>query len=118
MPRAAGRCRRFRKQLCGPSRWWITPDRARSRPSSGSPRPNSSSGGAICTTLYIAPATGQIVARRNDLWRIFDFVWMLLIMDYDECENFNHPPLIATATTALLFVLTGLCMLGYAFLPR
>ena len=70
------------------------------------------------TTLYVSPATGQIVARRNDLWRVFDFVWMLHIMDYREREDFNHPLLIATAATALAFVLTGLFMLGYSFLPR
>lgn len=70
------------------------------------------------TTLYISPQTGRVVARRNDLWRVFDFVWMLHIMDYEEREDFNHPLLIAAATTALLFTLTGLVMLGYSFWPR
>lgn len=70
------------------------------------------------TTLYISPSTGLVVARRNDLWRIFDFVWMLHIMDYEEREDFNHPLLIATAATALLFVITGLVMLGFSFRPR
>jgi len=68
------------------------------------------------TTLYVSPQTGEVVARRNDLWRAFDFVWMLHIMDYDEREDFNHPLLIATAATALLFVLSGLGMLGYSFI--
>ena len=67
------------------------------------------------TTLYISPATGQVVARRNDLWRIFDFVWMLHIMDYQEREDFNHPLLVTTAATALLFVITGMFMLRYSF---
>jgi uncharacterized iron-regulated membrane protein len=70
------------------------------------------------TTLYISPQTGRVVARRNDLWRVFDFVWMLHIMDYEEREDFNHPLLIAAAITALLFTLTGLTMLGYSFWPR
>jgi uncharacterized iron-regulated membrane protein len=70
------------------------------------------------TTLYISPATGQVVARRNDLWRIFDFVWMLHIMDYQEREDFNHPLLVATAATALLFVLSGLVMLFFSFRPQ
>lgn len=70
------------------------------------------------TTLYISPATGQVVARRNDLWRIFDFVWMLHIMDYEERDDFNHPLLITTASTALLFVLSGLVMLFFSFRPR
>ena len=67
------------------------------------------------TTLYIAPQTGTVVARRNDLWRTFDFVWMLHIMDYEEREDFNHPLLVATAATALLFVMTGLGMLVWSF---
>ena len=67
------------------------------------------------TTLYIAPQTGAVVARRNDLWRTFDFVWMLHIMDYEEREDFNHPLLVATAATALLFVMTGLGMLVWSF---
>ena len=70
------------------------------------------------TTLYISPNTGQVVARRNDLWRIFDFVWMLHIMDYEEREDFNHPLLVTTAATALLFVITGFIMLGFSFLRR
>ena len=70
------------------------------------------------TTLYISPQTGLVVARRNDLWRTFDFVWMLHIMDYGERENFNHPLLVATAATALLFVVTGLFMLAWSFQRR
>lgn len=70
------------------------------------------------TTLYVSPQTGQVVARRNDLWRIYDFVWMLHIMDYEGREDFNHPLLVTTAATALLFALTGLTMLGYSFWPR
>lgn len=70
------------------------------------------------TALYVSPASGKVVARRNDLWRLFDFVWMLHIMDYEEREDFNHPLLLTAAATALLFALTGLTMLFYSFRPR
>ncbi len=70
------------------------------------------------TAVYVSPDTGTVVARRNDLWRVFDFVWMLHIMDYQEREDFNHPLLIATASTALLFALSGLTMLFFSFRPR
>lgn len=70
------------------------------------------------TTLYISPQTGLVVARRNDLWRVFDFVWMLHIMDYEGREDFNHPLLVIAAATAFLFVCTGLAMLGFSFKPR
>lgn len=70
------------------------------------------------TTLYISPDSGLVVARRNDWWRLFDFVWMLHIMDYETRDDFNHPLLIATAATALLFVISGLFMLYFSFRPR
>lgn len=69
------------------------------------------------TALYVSPQTGEVVARRNRLWRAFDFVWMLHIMDYRERENFNHPLLVTTAATTLLFVGSGLLMLFYSFRP-
>jgi uncharacterized iron-regulated membrane protein len=70
------------------------------------------------TAIYVSPDSGAVVARRNDLWRFYDFFWMLHIMDYQERESFNHPLLVATAVTALLFVATGLVMLFFSFRPR
>ena len=32
-------------------------------------------------TLYISPTTGELISRRHALWRVFDFAWMLHIMD-------------------------------------
>lgn len=63
------------------------------------------------TRLYVNAATGAIDARRNDMWRVFDFFWMLHIMDYQERENFNHPLLIVMAGLALFTVLAGLSLL-------
>lgn len=63
------------------------------------------------TRLYISPATGEVVSRRNAIWRLYDFFWMLHIMDYGERENFNNP-LIKTASAAgLVFALSGLVMI-------
>lgn len=63
------------------------------------------------TRLYVSDLTGQVSARRNDVWRIFDFFWMLHIMDYKERENFNHPLLISASAFALITVLAGLILL-------
>ncbi|MGJ3231622.1 MAG: PepSY domain-containing protein [Oceanicaulis sp.] len=63
------------------------------------------------TRLYVNAATGVIDARRNDMWRVFDFFWMLHIMDYKERENFNHPLLTAMAGLALFTVISGLTLL-------
>ncbi len=68
-------------------------------------------------TLYLSPATGELVSRRHELWRIFDFVWMLHIMDYDERENVNNWLLRAFTWLALATALSGAWLLWFAF-PR
>ena len=68
-------------------------------------------------TFYLSPVTGELVTRRHELWRIFDFVWMLHIMDYDERENVNNPVLRIFTWGAVLVALSGAWMLFYAF-PR
>lgn len=60
------------------------------------------------TRLYISPETGEVLARRNRIWRLYDFFWMLHIMDYDERENYNNPLIRTFAATGLLFALSGL----------
>jgi uncharacterized iron-regulated membrane protein len=62
------------------------------------------------TRLYISQDTGAVISRRNDVWRIFDFFWMLHIMDYGERTNFNNPLIKAASAAGLLFAVTGLIM--------
>ena len=42
------------------------------------------------------------------MWRIFDFVWMLHIMDYQDRDNFNTWLLISAAALALIISLSGM----------
>jgi uncharacterized iron-regulated membrane protein len=70
------------------------------------------------TTLYIAENSGQVMASRNTMWRIFDFVWMLHIMDYREREDFNHPLLIIAALLAVTLACSGIYMLTRTLSPR
>lgn len=70
------------------------------------------------TRIYVSPDTGQVLARRNDYWRVFDFFWMLHIMDYEDREDFNNPLLIVTTLTSTLFVFTGVILLYFRFRPR
>ena len=67
------------------------------------------------TRLYVSPQTGQIVARRNAVWRFYDFFWMLHIMDYENRTDFNNPLLIFFSITALLFAVTGIVLIFYRF---
>jgi len=65
------------------------------------------------TRLYISPETGEIVRRRNDIWRFYDFFWMLHIMDYEARENFTAPWLKAFSLFGLSFATSGLIMIFF-----
>ena len=66
-------------------------------------------------TLYFSPATGELLSRRHERWRIFDFVWMLHIMDYDERENVNNTLLRVFTWGAVLMAASGIWLLFYSF---
>ena len=70
------------------------------------------------TTLYFSPNTGELLARRHTLWRWFDFVWMLHIMDYDKRTDVNNTLLRVAAGTGLLFALSGAWLVFYSFRRR
>ncbi|PCI34247.1 MAG: hypothetical protein COB54_00165 [Alphaproteobacteria bacterium] len=67
------------------------------------------------TALYISVETGQILARRNDIWRVFDFFIMLHFMDYPGNNNFNNPWIIFTAFAALWLAISGIILLFQSF---
>lgn len=70
------------------------------------------------TTLYLSPQTGELLAKRHDLWRWFDFLWMLHIMDYDERSDVNNTLLRVASSAGLLFALSGVWLLFYSFTRR
>lgn len=63
------------------------------------------------TTFYLSPQTGEVVSRRSNVWRFYDFFWRLHIMDLEEGENFNHPLIIAAGVLTLSIVVTGFILL-------
>ncbi len=63
------------------------------------------------TRFYLSPTTGRLLDVRNDMWRFYDFFWMLHIMDYATRENFNNPLLRVAAPTAFLMALAGWLLL-------
>lgn len=71
-------------------------------------------------SLYLHPWTGEVLARRTNRWRVFDFLWMLHIMDYDTRDDFNHPLLLAAALGGLIIALSGVVywFLSSRFLRR
>lgn len=60
------------------------------------------------TTVYVSPNSGKVVGRRNTIWRVYDFFWMLHIMDYGTRDNFNNPLLVTAAVVAWLLATSGL----------
>ena len=70
------------------------------------------------TALYIAPDTGDLIAKRHDLWRLFDFLWMFHIMDYEERSDVNNTLLRVASAIGLLFGLSGAWLLFYSFRRR
>jgi hypothetical protein len=59
------------------------------------------------TTIYIDAVSGEVAARRNVLWRVYDVFWMLHIMDYRARDDFNHPLLVGSAAVAWFLALSG-----------
>ncbi len=71
------------------------------------------------TRIYVAANDGRVSARRNGTWRIYDFFWMLHIMDYETREDFNTPLLVIASLLGLAVALTGIPLLWWAILrPR
>jgi hypothetical protein len=68
-------------------------------------------------SLYVAADTGNVAARRSTLWRVYDTLWALHIMDWRDHENFNSPLLIVATALGLVVIVTGIIMfpsrLGY-----
>ncbi len=65
------------------------------------------------TRLYFNADTGRTMARRNETWRLFDFFWMLHIMDYKDRTDFNNWLVITASVFAFFSVLMGVGLLFY-----
>lgn len=65
------------------------------------------------TTLWISPTTGEVIAKRHTLWRVFDFLWMLHIMDYDQRTDVNNTLLRLASVAGTVFALSGLWLLWF-----
>ena len=63
------------------------------------------------TSYFVSGSTGELLERRNDMWRWWDFFWMLHIMDYSERTNFNHPLIITVGFAMAWLAVTGFWLL-------
>lgn len=65
------------------------------------------------SSYYVSGTTGELLERRNDSWRWWDFFWMLHNMDYAKRTSFNHPLIIMVG-----FAMTWLAVTGFWLLFR
>lgn len=63
------------------------------------------------SSFYVSGATGKLLERRNDTWRIWDFAWMLHNMDYVNRTSFNHPLIVTLAFGIIWLAITGFWLL-------
>jgi len=66
-------------------------------------------------TLYISSTTGQVITKRHNYWRFFDFVWMLHIMDYENREDITNWLLFIFSLTGIFSCFSGLYLIGHRF---
>ena len=59
------------------------------------------------SSFYISGVTGQLLEKRDDTWRLWDFFWMLHNMDYLNRTSFNHPLIVTVAFGVLWLAITG-----------
>jgi hypothetical protein len=72
----------------------------------------------VNTSIYISASNGKILERRNSYWRVFDFFWMLHIMDYSGHSNFNNSIIVTVALIAIWLGISGFILLFYSFRSR
>ncbi|RUO64709.1 PepSY domain-containing protein [Idiomarina ramblicola] len=70
------------------------------------------------TTFYFSAAAGELVTKRHDFWRMFDFFWMLHIMDYQDRVDIQTWWLKAFSIANMLFMISGGALLYFHYRPR
>jgi uncharacterized iron-regulated membrane protein len=67
------------------------------------------------THVYIDPLSARLLAVRNDIWRFYDFFWMLHIMDFEAREDINNNLLRGSTALSWFIGLSGIWLLFYSF---
>ena len=58
--------------------------------------------------VYLDPYSEKIVAIRSNQWRVWDFMWGIHIMDWNERDNIGNIFLKIFSILALLSALSGI----------
>jgi uncharacterized iron-regulated membrane protein len=63
------------------------------------------------TSFYLSAYTGEVLSRRSNLWRFYNFFYQIHIMNFSGSQNYNHPTIVAVTGFTLIVVLTGFVLL-------
>ncbi len=58
-------------------------------------------------TIYVSASTGRVDAFRTNSWRVYDFLWMVHTMGYQNRDDFNNYLLRGFALFGFVTVITG-----------
>ncbi len=68
--------------------------------------------GDVNTTVYVSAELGTVQTYRNTRWRVFDFLWMLHVMDYQNRDNINNWLLRIFSVIGLITLASGFLLFG------
>lgn len=63
------------------------------------------------TAFYMVPETGEVVSRRTNVWRFYDFFFRIHVMNFGHEASFNHPLVIGAAVLTLAMSIAGVVLL-------
>jgi uncharacterized iron-regulated membrane protein len=58
-------------------------------------------------TVYLTAETGQIQTFRTNEWRVYDFLWMLHTMGFEDRDNLNNYLLRTFSVLGIVTILSG-----------
>jgi uncharacterized iron-regulated membrane protein len=67
----------------------------------------------VNSSLYFHPLTGKLLSKRTDLWRTFDFLWILHIMEYAKSDGYEGYLFRIFSTSSFLLAIFGAWLLIY-----
>lgn len=63
------------------------------------------------TSFYLSAYTGEVLSRRSNLWRFYNFFYQIHIMNFSPGQNYNHPTIVVATALTLTVVITGFVLL-------
>lgn len=69
-------------------------------------------------SIYVSAQSGQLVGKRHEFWRLFDWMFRFHIMDYGEAEEIDNMLLFCITLVGLLACIFGLILVYFRVFKR